>query len=172
MGTRAATLGEFVRKWRIGAGFESTTALAKALEQRHVSKPDGMKITRQDLNNLESGKVESPRYLPQLAQFMGISLDDLHGGRMPAPGAPREVPPGQPTRASPLQARLDGMPKDMREAFEAAMLLVVESLRPTGGVRPAEAHAEWTRAHRIAAEDDKDGSPTRKRQPTRKKHSA
>jgi hypothetical protein len=58
-------------------------------------------------------------------------------------------PAPKPRRASALQARLEGMPPEMRAAFETAIMNVIDALRPTSRNHPPDADRnEWNEAKR------------------------
>jgi hypothetical protein len=159
------SLGELVQKWRVDAKFDTTTALADAINKKFGKTV----VSRQNLDNLEKGDVGQPRYLPHLAQFMRTSVDDLLALRMPPlpnePLPPPKLVPKMERPPSKFQARLDGMPADMRAAFEQAMLNVIDALRPNDRRNDDETAADWAEAKR---RDERSSRPTRKRQPARK----
>jgi hypothetical protein len=70
--------------------------------------------------------------------------------------------------AARLQARLDGLPADVRAAFETAMFNVIEALRPSVKRNDDEAAAAMAEAKRRV--EGKSAKPTQKRQPARKTH--
>lgn len=65
----AQSLGDRVRDFRTHPSRRWTTAELAAK----------VGTTRQSIENLEGGSVEQPRYLPALAQVMGLTVDDLLG---------------------------------------------------------------------------------------------
>lgn len=44
-----------------------------------------LRINYQNLQNLEDGEIDRPRYLPELAKYMRTTVEDLVSGKMPPP---------------------------------------------------------------------------------------
>ena len=76
------TLGELVKKWRTEAG----------LSQPEMARRIGHGVKYQNLQQLESGKAEQPKYIAHLAYFMRSTVDDLLALRMPPPYDPKAAP--------------------------------------------------------------------------------
>jgi transcriptional regulator with XRE-family HTH domain len=89
------TIGDLVREWREASELSTTQLAART----------GGGVKRQNIEQLESGEVKQPRYLPLLAKAMGCTVDDLHAlrapnplkhGRKPPPGEMRPLIAGEP----------------------------------------------------------------------------
>jgi transcriptional regulator with XRE-family HTH domain len=86
----------------------------------------------------------------------------LANGEGPMEATPRR-------RGSALQTRLEELPEDVRTAFEAAMVNVIEAFRPSGPRTDDEAAAAMAEAKRRV--EGQSARPTQKRLPARKTHS-
>jgi transcriptional regulator with XRE-family HTH domain len=71
----ARSLGELVKEWREESEL-SLTELAKLC---------GTGVKYQNIQQLESGDVQQPKYLAALAKAMGTTVDDLLALKMPPP---------------------------------------------------------------------------------------
>ncbi len=70
---------------------------------RHVG------TSRQNINNVEAGEAEQPRYIGKLAKAMGTSVDALLSGRataQPADQPPPIIPGGTPAYLAELAAKM------------------------------------------------------------------
>jgi hypothetical protein len=66
------TPGDVVREWRETVLKVSPANLAKRIQ-----------TTRQSIENFEGGLTDRPRFLPELAQLMGLSVQELLSGKRP-----------------------------------------------------------------------------------------
>lgn len=71
---------------------------------RHVG------TSRQNINNVEAGEAEQPRYIGKLAKAMGVSVDELLGTKppsvTPAPDTPAGLDKGTPGYLAELAAKM------------------------------------------------------------------
>lgn len=63
-------IGDTVKRLRTRRGM-TQEELAKALS-----------VKQQNIEQLENGKVEQPRYMKKLSDFFGVSLDQLYSGEI------------------------------------------------------------------------------------------
>lgn len=77
------TIGSVVREWRQAEGL-TTTELAQKV---------GHGVKRQNIEQLESGEVEQPRYIVHLARVMGYTGEDLIARRRPPTMAGTAIAP-------------------------------------------------------------------------------
>lgn len=73
------SIGEIVAAWRVENGLEVNDLAALVSKQPGGGKP----VSRQNIEQLESGHVQQPRYLARLARAMGCTADDLLAGKSP-----------------------------------------------------------------------------------------
>ena len=84
---------------------------------RHVG------TSRQNINNVEAGEAEQPRYIGKLAKAMGTTVDELLSGRQAAAdtAAPALSPDGTPAYLAELAAKL---PPERQERLVAVAELL------------------------------------------------
>lgn len=102
-----------VRDWRLGRGMSTADLAAQ------ITKMGGPKVRRQNIEQFESGDVERPRYLPELARVMGYASTDQLIRCEPPPQADQAG--GLSAEALALARSFDRIPKGPIGAMALAM---------------------------------------------------
>lgn len=117
-----------MRDWRTERGL-STVELAA-----QITKLNGPKVRRQNIEQFEAGAIDRPRYLPELARVMGYaSTDQLIRCEAPPKGGQED---GLSAEALALARSFDRIPKGQLEKMalamcETAIAQAIASAQPT-----------------------------------------
>jgi len=80
--------GKLIQEWRVRRGLNAPELA------RQLTAQGGPRVSRQQIEQLEAGEVDRPRYLPELARAMGyLSVDQLLRCEPPPEQADRPLSP-------------------------------------------------------------------------------